>query len=357
MTVKHYFACGNTAKGLISLSDSAFEELKKVYILDGGPGAGKSTLLKQIGQRFEKSGYDLDYVHSALEPDALDAILLPEKGIGVIDGSEMFNVAQAIVERVDLTKALNMEKLADHTEAVLSFHNQFIGKRQEAYETFAASLREHDDIEKVYISNMDFEEANILTGELIDSFFAGEKQGSEGKITRRFLGAATPLGAVDYIQNLTDGLSDRFFIKGRAGSGKSTMLKKIAESGRDKGVSVEVYHCGFDPNSLDMVILREQGIAIFDSTAPHEYFPSRKGDHIVDMYDRCITEGTDETFSREIEEATKGYKDKMKEAIQTLKEAKDLHDKMKGIYVSLMDFDEVDRITEELYNRIEAEIQ
>ena len=29
MTIKHYFACGNTAKGLISLSDSAFEELEK----------------------------------------------------------------------------------------------------------------------------------------------------------------------------------------------------------------------------------------------------------------------------------------------------------------------------------------
>ncbi|WP_370296000.1 PRK06851 family protein [Rossellomorea marisflavi] len=357
MSSKHYFACGNTAKGLISLSDSAFEELKKVYILDGGPGAGKSTLLKEIGTRLEKKGYHLDYIHSALEPDALDAVLLPEKGIGVIDGSEMFNVAQAVVERVDLTKPLDMEKLADHTQDVLTYFNQFIGKRQEAYDTFAASLRDHDDIEKVYISNMDFEEADTLTGELIDTFFGGENKGTEGKITRRFLGAATPVGAIDHIQNLTEGIPDRFFIKGRAGSGKSTMLKKIAASGREKGFSVEVYHCGFDPNSLDMVILREQGIAIFDSTAPHEYSPSREGDHIVDMYERCITEGTDETYSREIEEATKGYKDKMKEAVQTLKEAKDFRDQMKGIYVDLMDFNEVEQITEELYHRIEVEIQ
>ena len=32
---------------------------------------------------------------------------------------------------------------------------------------------------------------------------------------------------------------------------------------------VEIYHCGFDPHSLDMVIVREVGIAIFDSTSPH----------------------------------------------------------------------------------------
>lgn len=124
----------------------------------------------------------MDYIHSALEPDALDAVLLPEKGIGVIDGSEMFNVAQAVVERVDLTKSLDMEKLADHTQDVLTYFNQFIGKRQEAYDTFAASLRDHDDIEKVYISNMDFEEADTLTGELIDTFFGGGNKGTEGKL-------------------------------------------------------------------------------------------------------------------------------------------------------------------------------
>ncbi|MHC8522129.1 hypothetical protein ACPJHQ_13890 [Rossellomorea sp. H39__3] len=47
----------------------------------------------------------------------------------------------------------------------------------------------------------------------------------------------------------------------------------------------------------------------------------------------------------------------MKEAIQTLKEAKDFRDQMKGIYVDLMDFNEVEQITEELYHRIEVEIQ
>lgn len=67
------------------------------------------------------------------------------------------------------------------------------------------------------------------------------------------------------------------------------MLKKIVAAGEQRGFDVEVYHCGFDPNSLDMVILREKGIAIFDSTAPHEYFPERNSDEIIDMYERCIT--------------------------------------------------------------------
>ena len=40
------------------------------------------------------------------------------------------------------------------------------------------------------------------------------------------------------------------------------MLKKLAKVAEEKGFDVEVYHCGFDPNSLDMVIVRELGFAI-----------------------------------------------------------------------------------------------
>ena len=45
-----------------------------------------------------------------------------------------------------------------------------------------------------------------------------------------------------------------------------------------------------------MVIVRELGFAIFDSTAPHEYFPSREGDEIIDMYALIVTPGTDESM-------------------------------------------------------------
>jgi hypothetical protein len=134
------------------------------------------------------------------------------------------------------------------------------------------------------------------------------------------------------------------------------MLKKIAVSGEERGFDVEVYHCGFDPNSLDMVIIPEKGIAIFDSTAPHEYFPNRVNDEIIDMYERCITPGTDEKYAKEIERTTRSYKDKMKEAISYLAEAKVLRDKLEEIYIGAMDFSKVDQIQSELLDEIESMI-
>ncbi|MGQ0517369.1 hypothetical protein ACT453_45340, partial [Bacillus sp. D-CC] len=96
-------------------------------------------------------------------------------------------------------------------------------------------------------SNIDFNKANELTDQLIQKLFT-DKSGKQSLVKHRFLGAATPKGAVDFVPNLTEGLPHRYFIKGRPGSGKSTMLKKLAKEAEEKGFEVEVYHCGFDPN-------------------------------------------------------------------------------------------------------------
>ncbi|WP_054860951.1 hypothetical protein [Gracilibacillus sp. JCM 18860] len=84
-------------------------------------------------------------------------------------------------------------------------------------------------------------------------------------------------------------MTKRYFIKGRAGSGKSTLLKKVVSASKERGFDIEVYHCGFDPESVDMVVIRELSVCLFDSTDPHEYFPKRKGDEIVDLYKLTIT--------------------------------------------------------------------
>jgi Cdc6-like AAA superfamily ATPase len=200
---------------------------------------------------------------------------------------------------------------------------------------------------------MDFNKADQLTNKLIESFFGKMKLNKAADVRHRFLGAATPKGAVDFVPNLTEEIPKRYFIKGRPGSGKSTMLKKLATAAEDRGVDVEVYHCGFDPHSLDMVIFRELGIAIFDSTAPHEYFPSRDGDEIIDMYEILIDQGTDDLFAEIISKIAAKYRSKMTEATSYLAKAKALHDELEAIYIEAMDFSIVEKIGVRIAEEIE----
>jgi hypothetical protein len=130
------------------------------------------------------------------------------------------------------------------------------------------------------------------------------------------------------------------------------MLKKLAAAAEERGIDVEIYHCGFDPYSLDMVIFRELGVAIFDSTAPHEYFPSRDGDEIIDMYEILIEPGTDDLFAEIISKISAKYKNKMTEATSYLAKAKALHDELEEIYVAAMDFTVVEKIQAKIAEEI-----
>ncbi|RBW68003.1 PRK06851 family protein [Bacillus taeanensis] len=357
-TIKHFFAGGNTAKGFYSLYDSVLQNLNRIYILKGGPGTGKSSLMRKIGTKMINKGYNIEMIHCSSDNDSIDGVIIPSLKVGIVDGTAPHIIEPkapgAVEQYINLGTAWNSAKLSENTEVIRDLNAQISSSYQNAYNSFSEALAIHDEWEEIYIKNMNFEEANKLTNELIEQFFGARTLTKTSTIVHRFLGAATPTGPVDYIQNLTSHLSKRYFIKGRPGSGKSTMLKKIAKAAQNKGFNAEVYHCGFDPNSLDMVILPELSVAIFDSTAPHEYFPEHNSDEIVDMYVRTITSGTDEKYAETLNNIKKRYSEKMKEGTAYLAEAKNLHDQLESYYIDAMDFSEINTITQQIMQEIDS---
>ena len=102
-----------------------------------------------------------------------------------------------------------------------------------------------------------------------------------------FMGANTPEG----FYSLFDGLYSAaegwraFVIKGGPGTGKSTLMKRIAAEADARGLFCERIHCSSDPNSLDAVILPGLKIAVADGTPPHAIEPRYPGvcEKIVDL--------------------------------------------------------------------------
>lgn len=355
--IRNYYAGGNTARGFFSLFESNLQGLDRMFILKGGPGTGKSSLMKSIGKACLEQGFDVEYIHCSSDNDSIDGVLIPALKVGIVDGTAPHIIEPkapgAIEEYVNLGSAWDSQKLAERKRDILQITSQISASFQKAYSLFGEALKIHDEWEKIYIENMDFAKVNELTQELTQEFFSDVSLDKKSDIRHRFLGAATPKGAVDYIQNLTEDVADRYFIKGRPGSGKSTMLKKLASAAEQRGFDIEVYHCGFDPNSLDMVLIRELGIAIFDSTAPHEYFPDREGDRIIDVYERAIAPDTDDRYAEQLLEIKQRYSNKMKDATSFLAKAKDLHDHLENIYIDAMNFAKVTEMKEEILSEID----
>lgn len=74
-------------------------------------------------------------------------------------------------------------------------------------------------------------------------------------------------------------------LKGGPGTGKSTLMRRVAEKLEKEGLFVERGYCSADPTSLDVVYAPEISFSIFDGTAPHIVDPVMPGvsEHIVDL--------------------------------------------------------------------------
>ncbi|KOR75957.1 PRK06851 family protein [Paenibacillus solani] len=358
MVVKssHYFAHGNTAHGAHFLYTSAFDGLNKIFVLTGPQGTGKSTVIQSLADSLLDQGLHVQSFHSPLRPDELDGIILTELKVGIVDGRVCKGISDSgagEIVFIDFGEAFdNSLILPEHFITIEALRGELERAYSNAYETFASALRIHDEWEKYYIENMDFSKANQIAEDLIQELYAGHESDTPTTARHLFFGAATPKGAFDFIQSLTAQLERRIFIKGRAGSGKSTLLKKLASAAEEKGIEVQVFHCGFDPNSLDMLIFPEIQTAIFDSTAPHEYFPDRDEDEILDMYTRTIAPGTDEAHAAEIAGIKARYSAKMKEATSYLVEAEAIDSQIKAYYVAATDFS----IAEKLHLQLQSEL-
>lgn len=88
--------------------------------------------------------------------------------------------------------------------------------------------------------------------------------------TEYFAGANTKNGYVSCFHEIIgDKYKKVYILKGSAGSGKSTFMKRVGERALREGLSVEYIRCSADTTSFDGILIPESNLAIVDGTAPH----------------------------------------------------------------------------------------
>ncbi|QDX93905.1 hypothetical protein C2W64_02893 [Brevibacillus laterosporus] len=353
--VRHIFAAVYTSRGYYSFYDSILQDMKNLYVIDGPIGTGKSAVLATLQQRLADQGILMQVVHSPWDQKDIDALLLPTQQIAIMDGNiyekAVTNKTSCKLTVIDIKQACDSSRLSQSKSRNLELEQQMDAELEQAYAAYREALFVHDDWERIYISNLDFEKANAAAEEVCNTIFGDIFLEKKSHVQECYFGAATPSGNVDHIMSLTEDVV-RFFIKGRPGSGKSTMLKRVVQEAKQRGFDMEIYHCALDPNSLDMVIIPEARVAIFDSTAPHEYYLERDSDRVIDMYERAITPFTDERYVLQLHSIVEKYNNTVKQAKEHLVQAKSLRDQIVHENKQTVNFEMLEQITNQLQEKI-----
>ncbi len=109
-------------------------------------------------------------------------------------------------------------------------------------------------------------------------------------LQKYFAAANTNRGFVGWFDNIFNPryLERTYIIKGGSGTGKSTLMKKIAKRAEACSYECEYFYCSSDPESLDGIIVHKKdggSFAMLDGTAPHTVDPKYPGaaDEIINL--------------------------------------------------------------------------
>ncbi len=149
----------------------------------------------------------------------------------------------------------------------------------------------------------------------------------KGKITHVFPGSNTPIGFYSFYKQGLKDMERVFVLKGGPGTGKSTLMRKIAYNMSERGYDIELWQCSSDNDSIDGTIIPALSIAIVDGTAPHVVDPVYPGavDEIVNLGNHWNQELLRQ-HKDEIKELTQNISACFAEAYVCLKHSKEIYD-------------------------------
>lgn len=353
MSQIQYFLGANSPSGFYSLYHelAPLQTAEAVYILKGGPGCGKSSFMRRVARHAEAAGLDTVLIPCSGDPDSLDGLILPQRGVALVDGTAPHVVEPkypgAVESYVDLGSCYDRAGLAPLRQEIIAATAQYQSHYTRVYRCLdAASQLRRDNRELLLtdgLSDRLRRRARGIVGREI------KKNGSQaGEITHRFLSAVTHRGVV-CLWDTVSAQAKRVYELSDSYGLAHDLLSDLLTAGAAAGWDAIACPDPMAPDRLAHLILPGLSLA-FVSAPPDQSWPQRpyRRLRLDAMADRELYRLSRPRlrFSRKVAAALE------QEAVAGLSQAKAAHDQLEALYNPHVDFDRVYAMADELAGQL-----
>ncbi len=354
--IKHVFPGGNTPQGFYSFYNYILsqEQGEKLIILKGGPGTGKSSFMKAIGKKFLDLQYKVEFHHCSSDPASIDALVVPDLKIGLMDGTAPHIVDPiypgAMDEILYLGEYLNEQELRKQKSKIIQLKKQSSQHFQNAYCYLRAAEAIYENWminEAIYLNN---ELYNKQTQFLLQKIFNSIPTTSLSCGERHlFSTGITPDGFIDFLPSILETCSTIYRIKDTPGASAQKLMNTIYQQATLNGLYLECYHSPIQVEKIDDILIPSLDIAITVSNKYHH--ASITPTDTIDLTS-CIDKSKQPSMIQELEQDQQTFDDLLEKAIQYLKKAKTAHHKLEGCYIATMNFDPMNDLIESTFKKL-----
>ena len=352
-----FFLGANSPQGFYSL----FDELEQSqqpwhsFLIKGGPGTGKSSFLKRVAAHFGPSCPNMELFPCSSDPDSLDAVLLPEQHLSLMDATAP-HAREAAIPAVR------------HT--ILSFGDHLDGRRlqeqRREIEAISASTPEYYRLAVSYLAaaqaflrNSFHLAATAMDEEKIEGYarrFAAKSfrpLSGPGVEKRRFLTTICAEGLVALEETPALLCRKLYLIDDDCGAVAHHLLNALRRHALAAGHHVISCYCPMDPQrKLEHLLIPTAGIGFLSS---NHFHPMAQSAALRKIHARRFlnseamnSQKVRFTYNR------KAAQSLLEQAILLLQESRQLHNCLEKHYIAAMDFTALNRQYPQLLEKISS---
>ncbi|HBR07270.1 MAG TPA: hypothetical protein DD735_00040 [Clostridiales bacterium] len=341
--ITRWFLGANSGAGFYSLYDNfASGDGDFLWVIKGGPGCGKSAFMKKIGIAAEEKGLNVEYIRCSGDPASLDGIYLPSLKTGWVDGTAPHTLDPvhfgATGAYLDLGVFCDVESAHKIRGDVAAISARYKGLYARAYDCLRAAAavapEKHPDLLKGTEKAAAVKRASAAAARELPKM---KKNAEPGSTTMRLISGITCDGTVFLKDTLTT-LCKRIYVLDNRYGLAEPYLREWLRLTRERGLDTILCPSPLNPSVLEALIIPSLSLGFLATSGDTD--PGFKPYRHVRL--DALTDPERVRRLRPRLRADMKIKSALLDAaIESLREAKDLHDALEAHYNPLIDFDGV----------------